>query len=348
MSCHLTQLYSPYGVAVDGAGNLYIADWGNNRIRKVDSTGAISTFAGTGTSGFGGDGGAATAAQLYGPAGVAVDGAGNLYIADERNDRIRKVDSTGTINTVAGTGAIGFSGDGGAAQLYGPTDLVVDGAGNLHIADWGNHRIRKVDSTGTISTVAGTGVAGFGGDGGAATAAQLDNPIDMALDGAGNLYIADRDNHRIRKVDSTGTISTVAGTGVAGFGGDGGAAAAAQLSNPTDLVVDGAGNLYIADWGNHRIRKVDSTGTISAFAGTGTRGFSGDGWDGGAATAAQLNFPRSVALDGVGNLWDIADKLPHWRSNQPDPQGGLHGDDQHRRGHVAGFAGTAARPPRPS
>ena len=305
------QLRSPAGVALDGAGNLYIADALNNRIRKVDSAGTITTVAGAGTEGFGGDGGPATAAQLYRPAGVALDGAGNLYIADFGNNRIRKVDAAGVISTVAGAGSTGesgggFGGDGGpavAARLYLPRGVALDGAGNLYIADLLNHRIRKVDAAGVISTVAGAGSTGesgggFGGDGGPAVAARLNFPVGVAVDGSGNLYIADTDNDRIRKVDAAGVISTVAG---GGYGGDGGPAVAAQLDWPFDVALDGAGNLYIADWLHNRIRKVDAAGVISTVAGGGS-----SLGDGGPATAAQLNFPEGVAPDGAGNLY-IAD-----------------------------------------
>ena len=305
-------LSAPSGVAVDGAGNLYIADFNNHRIRKVNSAGVISTVAGTGTAGFSGDGGAATSAQLRNPQDVALDGAGNLYIVDTGDHRIRKVNSAGVISTVAGSGAQGFSGDGAAAtaaQLNQPRGVALDGTGNLYIADWANHRIRKVDvSSGNISTVAGTGTAGFSGDGGAATSAQLDNPYGVAVDGASNLYIADGDNNRIRKVNSSGNISTVAGTGTAGFSGDGGAATSAQLDNPYVVALDGAGNLYIADGGNHRIRKVNSAGVISTVAGSGAQGFGGDG---GAATAALLNFPIDVAPDALGNLY-----IAEWVNNR--------------------------------
>ena len=301
------QFNNPYAVAVDGAGNLYISDLANNRIRKVDSSGTITTVAGQGEpGGFSGDGGPATEAQLNFPWGVTVDGAGNLYIADIGNRRIRKVDATGTITTVAGTGESGFSGDGGPAtqaQLSRPRGVAVDGAGNLFIADSGTRRIRKVDSSGTITTVAGTGVRGFGGDGGPATQAQFDNLHAVAVDGAGNLFIADYNTYRIRKVDPAGTITTVAGTGVRGFGGDGGPATQAQFNRTVAVAVDGTGNLYIADVGNRRIRKVDATGTITTVAGTGVRGFGGDG---GPATEAQLDTPRGVAVDGAGNLF-IAD-----------------------------------------
>ena len=336
------RLNSPSGVAVDGAGNLYIADRFNHRIRKVDSSGNISTVAGTGTAGFGGDGGSATdtAAQLNQPQDVALDGAGNLYIADRFNHRIRKVDTSGNISTVAGS-ARGFSGDGAAATsaaLRSPWDVAVDGSGNLYIADRGNQRIRKVDSAGVITTVAGTGTRSFGGDGSAAVAAQLNGPQGVALDGAGNLYIADTGNNRIRKVARAQSaddwvIETVAGGVI--FSGDGAAATAARLSKPNDVAVDGAGNLYIADRRNNRIRKVtSSSGNISTVAGTGTAGFGGDG---GAATAAQLNYPAGVALDGAGNLY-IADRS-NQRIRKVDSAGNIStvaGDG------TAGFSGDGA------
>ena len=296
-------LYYPSGVAVDGAGNLYIADTDNTRIRKVDSTGTITTIAGTGEYGFSGDGGPAVQAALSYPSGVAVDGAGNVYVTDSGNNRIRKVDSTGTITTTAGTGEYGFSGDGGPAvqaALSYPSGVAVDGAGNLYIADTGNYRIRKVDATGTITTIAGTGEYGFSGDGGPAVQAALDYPSGVAVDGAGNLYIADTGNYRIRKVDATGTITTIAGTGQIDFTGDGGPAVQAALYYPRGVAVDGAGNLYIADTVNDRIRKVDSAGVITTVAGTGDYG------DGGPAVQAQLNGPRGVAVDGAGNVY-IAD-----------------------------------------
>src|SRR5438093_82347 len=263
------QLNTPVGMALDPAGNLYIADITNNRIRKVTSGGTISTYAGSGSFGFSGDGGPATDAQLGVPVGVALDPAGNLYIADHDNGRIRKVTSGGTISTYAGSGSRGLSGDGGpatAAQLYSPHGVALDTAGNLYIAD--STSIRNVTPGGTISTYAGTGTPGLSGPGGPATAAQLDVPVGVAVDPAGNLYIADSGSSRIRKVGPGGTISTYAGGGggTPGFLGDGGPATAAYLNNPVGVTLDPAGNLYIADTDNTRIRKVTPAVTISTYA----------------------------------------------------------------------------------
>src|ERR1035437_6377065 len=291
-------LNNPGSVAADSAGNLYMADSGNHRIRKV-SGGTITTGAGNGNSGFAGDGGPATSASLKFPAGVAVDSAGNLYIAEPSNYRVRKV-SGGTITTVAGNGNPGNSADGGPATSasISPFGVAVDSAGNLYIADPNNLRIRKV-SGGTITTVAGYGNQGFSGDGGPATSASLNSPIGVAVDSAGNLYIAD--TFRIRKV-SGGTITTVAGNGAYRFSGDGGPATSAWLNIPEAVAVDSAGNLYIADLDNYRVRKV-THGTITTVAGNGSPGFSGDG---GPATLASLSQPTGVAVDSAGNLY-IAD-----------------------------------------
>ena len=303
------ELNFPFGVFVDSGGNLFIADFNNHVVRKVDSNGTITTVAGTGAAGLSGDDGVATAAQLNFPTGVFVDSGGNLFIADQTNHSVRKVDSGGTITTVAGTGAAGFSGDNGAAtgaQLNNPVGVFVDATGNLFIADATNNRVRKV-AGGTITTVAGTGAAGFSGDDGAATAAELDAPVGVSGDAAGNLFIADRSNQRIRKVDSGGTITTVAGNGGAGFSGDGGAATAAQINEPNGVFADSEGNLFIADKNNDRVRLVNAAGTITTVAGTGVAGFSGDA---GPATSAQLDTPAGVAIDAVGNLF-IADEVNH-------------------------------------
>jgi uncharacterized protein (TIGR03437 family) len=293
------QLSDPWGVAVDSAGNLYIADEYDNRVRRV-SSGVITTVAGNGTPGFSGDNGSATSAQLNDPQGVAVDSAGNLYIADTGNNRMRKV-SNGVITSVAGGAApVGDNGPATSAQFDQPQGVAVDSAGNLYIADSANSRIRKV-SNGVITTVAGNGTPGFSGDNGQATSAQLSYPGGVAVDSAGSLYIADPGNQRIRKV-SNGVITTVAGNGALGYNGDNGQATSAQLNYPGGVAVDSAGNLYIADNGNNRIRKV-SNGVIGTVAGNGTIGFSGDN---GLATSAQLYGPNGVAVDSAGNLY-IAD-----------------------------------------
>ncbi len=291
---------SPAGIAVDSAGNLYIAD--SNRIRKV-SKGVITTVAGNGTYGFSGDNGPATSAQLFNPQGVAVDSAGNLYIADTFNDRIRKV-SGGVITTVAGNGTSGVNGENipaTTAQLNWPYGVAVDSAGNLYIANTYNNRVCKV-SGGMITTVAGNGSHGFGGDNGPAAAAQLSYPDGVAVDAAGNLYITDTDNNRIRKV-SGGVITTVAGNGAEGFSGDNGPATSAQLGWPYSVAVDAAGNLYIADTFNNRIRKV-SNGVITTLGGDGTFGFSGDNV---AATSAAVS-PSGVAVDSAGRVY-VADNV---------------------------------------
>jgi len=290
-----SKLNFPFGVAVDSGGNLYIADGANNCIRKV-SNGVISTVAGTGTPGFSGDNGPATSAQLNSPWGVAVDTAGNLYIADTRNARIRKV-SNGVITTVAGGGTLYVdSGPATSVWLWGPVAIAVDSAGDLYIAEESGNRVRKV-SNGMIAVVAGNGGPGFVGDNGPAPYAALSGPDGVALDSAGNLYIADTGNNCIRKV-SNGVITTVVGNGTYGFSGDGGPGASAQLNQPTGIAMDSAGNLYFGD-AYSRIRKV-SGGVITTIAGIGTEGFSGDN---GPAASAQLSGPFGVAVDSAGNVY---------------------------------------------
>ena len=250
-------LYHPREVAVDNTGALYIAERRNHRIRRVDKAGRITTVAGNGERGYGGDGAPAAGAWLYGPTGVAVDSSGALYIVDSENHRIRRVDKAGRITTVAGNGERGYGGDGGpaaGATLYYPYGLAVGNTGNLYIADTWNHRIRRVDVSGTITTVAGIGEGSDSGGSGPAADAVLHYPQGVAVDGSGNVYIADTVSHRIRRVDTSGTLTTIAGTGQGGFGGDGGPAMEAQLNYPTGVAVDEAGNIYVADSGNHRIR----------------------------------------------------------------------------------------------
>jgi len=305
----------PYSITVF-KGTIYFVDRNNQRIRKIENNGTLKTVAGNGVGTFAGDGGLATDASLRNPYSIAFDTAGNMFIADFSSNRIRKVTPAGIISTIAGTGSASFSGDGGtatAATLNSPTGLCLDTSGNIYIADYGNNRIRKINKSGIISTVAGSSTSGFSGDGGLATAATLRNPYDVTADIAGNLYIADFLNHRIRKVTLDGIINTIAGSGATGnnnggFGGDGGLATAAVLNAPARLIVDSFLNIYIADYGNHRIRKVaNTTGFISTVAGNGSAAFAGDG---AAATAASINTPIGLALDTLGNLL-IADLNNH-------------------------------------
>ena len=385
----------PLGIAVDGAGSLLLADdvgpqYGivpipsGPHIYKMSSDGAIATVVGSGQSGFYGDGIPATSAQLVSPAGVAVDGMGNVFIADTGNNRIRQVTADGIIATVAGNGNDASSGDGGPAisAQVAPIRIAVDGACNVFFVDLPNRSIRKISRDGiittvtviggnnyfvaadragevfaacsggfatldtvceispdgTIRTVAGNGTFGFSGDGGPATSAQLAYSDGVALDSAGNLYIADTQNHRIRRVTPDGIISTIAGSSATtsnmgccspspgGFSGDGGPAIDAQLSFPMDVAADSAGNVFIADWGNNRIRKVSPDGIIRTIAGHGIQGYSGDG---GPAARASLSGPVALAVDGAGNVYVVdaannairvlkpVDRPVHRRPDQP-------------------------------
>ena len=306
-----SSIFLPFGIAVDSRGNLFIADQGNARIRKVTAaTGVISTIAGNGTLGALGDGGPATQAALSNPSSVAIDGAGNIFISDSGNDAVRKLNvSTGTLSTVAGTlGVAGYAGDGAAATaatLNAPAGIALDSAGDIFIADSANNVIRRVDAvTGIITTIAGTGGAGFSGDGALATAARLNAPWSVTPAPGGILYIADQGNNRIRMVDATGKISTIAGTGTGSFSGDGGLALQATLDSPASVAVDPAGNLYIADSGNNRVRKITyGTNVINTIAGNATESITGDN---GPANLAGLYGPYTLALDGQGSLY-IAD-----------------------------------------
>ncbi|QMW00872.1 NHL repeat-containing protein [Spirosoma foliorum] len=300
-------LYNPFGVTTDSSDNLYITDLFNRRIRKVSPDGIITTVAGNGNAGFSGDGGLATATTLNGVYNMIVDAAGNLYMADSFNHRVRKVSSSGIITTIAGNGSAGFSGDNGPAilaSLNKPADVAMDRSGNLYIAELDNHRIRKIDSNGIITTVAGNGNTSFSGDGGLATAAGLNSPAKIIVDRNNNLYMADQYDHRIRKVSPDGIITTIAGNGNAGFSGDGDLATAASLNSPTGMALDNGNNLYVADLLNHRIRKVSSGGIITTVVGSDSVGTRGDG---GLATAASLVYPSGVALDRRGNFY-IADE----------------------------------------
>jgi len=288
-------LVRPLALAVGPAGELYIAE--GNRIREVKIDGRIATFAGTGTAGYGGDGGPAAQAQLNTPQGLAVDSVGKVYIADTLNNRVRRIDTDGTITTVAGTGEAGYSGDGRLgreAKLNLPTGLAIGFSDTILIADTGNNVIRKLGLDGAIRTVAGTGEAGYRGDAGRAVDAILHAPAGLAFDGEGNLYIADSLNQRVRRIDVNGQIATVAGTGVAGYGGDGRSATNAELNlatNPLEgigqgLAVDARGNVFIADALNRRVRRLDVSGTIS--------------------TIANMKTPLGLAVDAQGLVY-VAD-----------------------------------------
>ncbi len=357
-------LSSPMGLTFDASGNLYVADTGSNTVRKIAANGAVSAVAGNGVPGFSGDGGPALSASLNGPEGIALDTAGNLYIADTFNHRVRLVAPDGTISTFAGNGFPGGDGDDGkptAASMFLPTDVALDSAANLYIADLGNSRIRKVSkgvitsiagnggglpprdgldalavrlsgptglavdangavyfaegsigsgsgldggvfriwriAGGKIAAAAGTGLKSFSGDGGLAALAQFDAPAGLARDARGNLYIADSQNNRIRKIAPDGTVTTVAGNALPGFSGDGGQATSAELNHPMGIAIDADGNLYIADTGNNRVRMVFPTGIIGTLAGNGNTAYFGDG---GNSIAAALNHPRGIAVDGSG------------------------------------------------
>ena len=287
-------LVFPLNLAFDPSGNYYIAENGGNRIRRVDAgSGQITTIAGNGTVGYSGDGGPATAAQLGLPQGVAADGSGNVYIADSGNLVIRKVDSSGIITTFVTNPSI--------SDL---TSLATDRAGNLYSADDGACVIRKITPQGAVSVVAGNFTCGYNGDGQLATSAQLNGPFGVAVDNKGNIYISDTLNNRIRKVNRIGVISTIAGTGVGGFSGDGGAATSAMIWNPEALSVDSGGNVYIADEFNLRVRKISRSGKINTIAGTGNAGYNGENLP---AVSTNLDDPITVGIDNVGSIFVLDD-----------------------------------------
>ena len=285
--------YYPYSVAVDSAGNLYVADSWNHKIRKITSGGVVTTLAGSGSAGSVNNTG--TAASFYYPTGVAVDSAGNVYVADFNNNKIRKITSGGVVTTLAGSGSAAFSdGQGAEAGFNLPSGVAVDSAGNVYVADSSNGRIRKITSGGVVTTLAGSGGTGSGDGTGAEASFYL--PSGVAVDSAGNVYVADKNNNRIRKITPVGVVTTLAGSGNAAFADATGAVA--SFNNPTGVAVDSAGNLYVADQKNHKIRKITSGGVVTTIAGSGNAVFAD-----GTGTGASFNNPYGVAVDSAGNLY---------------------------------------------
>lgn len=326
----------PSAMAMDSSGNLYICDTANFRIRKVDTSGNISTICGTGTKGDSGDGEAAVDAEIGFPGGIAVDAAGNIFFSDTANHKIRRIDAKGIITAFAGTGTSGFSGDytdyvkeynktnnitdlvvATESKISSPTGIAADTAGNVYFCDTGNNRIRRVSVTdSTIITVAGNGTGAYYGDGAGAIYSELNHPTSLAFDAAQNLYIADALNHRIRKIAASDqTITTVAGLGKAGKADNGGYAVNSQLHYPNSVAVDASGNLYISDFINNRVRMVNASGLIATIAGSGKFGNTGDG---GPALSAKMYFPCGVVVDTAGKVYLIDDANNRIRLLTPD------------------------------
>ncbi len=289
-------IMAPTAMIIDPSGNIIIST--DNRIRKISPAGVITTIAGNGIAGSIGDGGQATLAQINNPTGLAIDASGNIYVVDRNNLRVRKITPAGIISTFAGGGSGGDGVAANTASLSSPVDVAVDAAGNVYIADAMARKVRKVNLSGIISTFAGVGTPGSTGDGGLATAAQFFSPYGLAIDPSGNVYISDFGGNKIRMVNTSSIISTYAGSGTGGYGGDGGLAVNAQILMPTKIRCYNT-SLYLSDGGNQRVRKVLSSGVISTFAGAGVAGYSGDG---GLATSAQIDNPQGLAIDLSGNL----------------------------------------------
>ncbi|MFY8035305.1 MAG: NHL repeat-containing protein, partial [Flexibacteraceae bacterium] len=292
----------PYGVAVDGSGNLYVVDERNHLIRKITPLGVVTTLAGSGTAGY--NDGTGTAASFNYPSGIAVDGEGNIFVGDSFNHRIRKITPSGVVTTFAGSGDVGYYGGGFAdgnatvSRFNVPRGIAIDGTGNVFVADGQNNRIRKITPLGIVTTLAGTGTGGFLN--GIVSNATFRNPSGITVDNFGNVYVADRDNNSIRKINSSGEVSTFAGSGSAGYAD--GTGTSAVFTAPTGVSVDGAGNVFVVDYGNHFIRKITFEGVTTTIAGSGTSTFSD-----GIGTAASFNWATGLTLDGLGNAY-IADR----------------------------------------
>ncbi len=299
----VAKLHQPAFMCYDQFGNLLITDSYNNVVRKVNTSGIITTIAGNGNAGYSGDNGLATAAELRVPLGIAVDAMGNIYFAEYRNNVIRKINTAGIISTIAGNGVAGYSGDNGPAtnaKLNLPYGLAIDKFGNIYFPEVLNYCVRKINTSGVISTIAGNGTYGFSGDGGSATAAQFRYPGGIAISDTGDIFVADYQNHRIRKINSAGIINTFAGNGTSGNTGDNGAATDAELNAPNSVYIDDDNNVYITDCYANIVRKVNTTGIITTIAGNGTVGYSGDN---GPATLAQMSNPIGLCINKAGNIF---------------------------------------------
>jgi serine/threonine-protein kinase len=297
--------YGPEGVAVDGSGNVYVADTNTNKIRKISPTEVVTTLAGGGGSGWnwsGSEDGAGTAASFNSPKGVAVDSSGNVYVADTGNHKIRKITSAGVVTTIAGTGTQGSTdGTGTAASFNSPKGVAVDSTGNVYVADSGNHKIRKITSAGVVATLAGMGTQGSSD--GTGTSASFWGPVGVAIDSGGNIYVAEEFNSKIRKITAAGVVTTLAGSG--SFASVNGAGNVASFWFPTGVSVDSSGNVYVADAGSNKIRKITAAGVVSTLAGNPLNG-NWSGSEDGAVTAASFDQPKGVAVDSSGNVY-VAD-----------------------------------------
>jgi sugar lactone lactonase YvrE len=292
----IASFYSPIGVAVDASGNVCVADYNNNKIRKINSRGVVTTLAGSGDAGS--TDGAGTAASFYDPRGVAVDASGIVYVADQNNNKIRKINPAGVVTTLAGSGGTGSAdGTGTAASFNAPTGVAADASGNVYVADYSNNKIRKINSAGVVTTLAGSG--GLGSTDGTGTAASFYHPYGVAVDASGNVYVADEGNQKIRKIDSAGVVTTLAGSG--NYGSTDGTSSAASFDNPSGVAVDASGNVYVADSGNNKIRKISSAGIVTTLAGG-----NGYGSTDGTGAAASFSNPSGVAVDASGNVY-VAD-----------------------------------------